>query len=81
MVYLTSYLLQSLLSFRTASGVLLGFTDNTKSDITTSFLISFGKNGRIGLSIALPISIDLSVGFPSLFKYPPGILPTEYSLS
>ena len=47
MVHLTSYLLQLLLSFRTASGVLLGFTDNTKSDITTSFLISFGKNAHL----------------------------------
>ena len=52
-------------------------TDNTKQDITTSFLKSSGNSGLRGLSIALPIKTAASAGLPSLFLNPPGIFPTE----
>ena len=63
------------------SGELSCSTHNTVATITTSFLKSFGNNGLSGLSIALDVKIALSLGFPSLFKNPPGIFPTEYSFS
>ena len=63
------------------SGELSCSTQRTVAVTTTSFLKSFGNNGLNGLSIALAVSIALSVGFPSLFKNPPGIFPTEYNFS
>ena len=56
-------------------------TDNTVATTCTSFLKPFGNKGLIGLSISLEVSIAFSEGFPSLFKNPPGILPTEYNFS
>ena len=49
------------------SGALSGSTDKTVATTHTSFLKSFGNNGRRGLSIALDVKIALSAGFPSLF--------------
>ena len=63
------------------SGELSCSTDNTVATTTTSFLKSFGNNGRSGLSIALLVNIALSVGFPSLFWKLPGIFPTAYNFS
>jgi hypothetical protein len=63
------------------SGSLSGSTDITVQIIWTSFLYPFGNRGRRGLSIDLAESIAFSVGLPSLFTKPPGILPTEYNLS
>ena len=63
------------------SGELSCSTQRTVPTTTTSFLKSFGNNGRNGLSIALDVKIALSVGFPSLFKNPPGIFPTAYNFS
>ena len=63
------------------SGELSCSTQSTVPTTTTSFLKSFGNNGLNGLSIALDVKIALSLGFPSLFKKPPGIFPTEYSFS
>ena len=56
-------------------------TERTVSERFTSFLKSFGKRGRIGRSITLDVRIAFSDGLPSLLRYPPGILPTEYILS
>ena len=63
------------------SGALSCSTDITVATIDTSFLKSFGKSGRIGLSITLAVKIAFSDGFPSLLVKPPGILPTAYILS
>src|SRR5699024_3690402 len=63
------------------SGELSCSTLNTVATTTTSFLKSFGNNGLNGLSIALDTNIALSLGFPSLFVYEPGIFPTEYIFS
>ena len=63
------------------SGELSGSTDKTVFTICTSFLKLSGNNGLIGLSIILAASVAASVGLPSLFINPPGILPTEYSFS
>ena len=63
------------------SGELSCSTQRTVPTTTTSFLKSFGNNGRNGLSIALDVKIALSVGFPSLFRNPPGIFPTAYNFS
>ncbi len=38
---------------------------------------SFGKSGRIGLSMNRETSVSRSLGRPSLLKNPPGILPEE----
>ena len=63
------------------SGELSCSTDNTVATTHTSFLKSFGNNGRKGLSIALDVNIALSAGFPSLFIKLPGIFPTAYNFS
>ena len=63
------------------SGELSCSTQSTVATTTTSFLKSFGNSGLNGLSIALDVKIALSLGFPSLFKNPPGIFPTEYNFS
>ena len=63
------------------SGELSCSTQRTVATTTTSFLKSFGNSGLKGLSIALDVKIALSLGFPSLFKNPPGIFPTEYNFS
>ena len=65
----------------TISGVQSWSTDKTVATTCTSFLNPFGNNGLIGLSISLDVNIAFSEGLPSLFKNPPGIFPTEYSLS
>ena len=54
-----------------------GSTDKTVLTTCTSFLISSGNIGLIGLSIILAARVAASVGLPSLFINPPGILPTE----
>ena len=63
------------------SGELSWSTERTVQTTTTSFLKSFGNSGLKGLSIALDVSIALSLGFPSLFWNEPGIFPTEYNFS
>ena len=63
------------------SGKLSFSTETTVHTTWTSFLYPFGNNGLIVLSTALPFRIAFSVGLPSLFINPPGILPTEYNLS
>jgi len=65
----------------TTSGVQSWSTDNTVATTCTSFLNPFGNNGLIGLSISLDVSVAFSDALPSLFKNPPGILPTEYNFS
>ena len=65
----------------TISGVQSWSTDRTVATTWTSFLNPFGNKGLIGLSINLDVSIAFSEGLPSLFKKPPGILPTEYNFS
>ena len=59
------------------SGELSGSTARTVITTETSFLISLGKRGRIGLSTQREVRIAFSVGLPSLFVKEPGILPTE----
>ncbi len=59
------------------SGELSGSTASTVITTETSFLISFGKSGRIGLSTHLDVRIAFSEGLPSRFVNDPGILPTE----
>ncbi len=56
-------------------------TDITVHTIATSFLMSLGNSGRMGLSIMRQTRVAFSLGRPSLFKKEPGILPTEYSFS
>ena len=63
------------------SGEQSGSTARTVITTDTSFLISLGKSGRIGLSTILEVRIAFSDGLPSLLVNDPGILPTEYSLS
>ena len=63
------------------SGLLSCSTESTVVVTQTSFLKSFGNNGRSGLSIALDVKIALSEGFPSLFVKLPGIFPTAYNFS
>ena len=63
------------------SGELSVSTDKTVFTICTSFLNPSLNKGLIGLSINLAASVAASVGRPSLFINPPGILPTEYNLS
>ena len=63
------------------SGVLSWSTDNTVDTTWTSFLKPLGNNGLKGLSITRADRIAFSLGLPSLFIKPPGILPTAYSLS
>ncbi len=63
------------------SGELSGSTESTVITTDTSFLISLGKRGLIGLSTHLEARIALSEAFPSLFVKEPGILPTEYIFS
>ena len=58
------------------SGEQSGSTESTRRSRVTSFLRSFGKSGRIGLSITREVSIAFSEGLPSLFKKLPGIFPT-----
>ena len=58
------------------SGEQLGSTDITVQITETSFLISLGKRGLMGLSITLETSIAFSDGLPSLLRYEPGIFPT-----
>ena len=64
-----------------SSGELSWSTDNTVFTICTSFLKSSGNNGLSGLSIIRDANVAASVGLPSLFMNPPGILPTEYNFS
>ena len=59
------------------SGEQSSSTDITVHTTDTSFLISLGNNGRIGLSITLEASTAFSDGFPSLLEKEPGIFPTE----
>ena len=63
------------------SGELSGSTERTVITTETSFLISFGKRGLIGLSTHLEARIALSEALPSLFVKEPGILPTAYIFS
>jgi len=63
------------------SGEQSGSTDITVHTTETSLRISFGKRGRIGLSITRETRIAFSLGRPSLFKNEPGILPTAYIFS
>ena len=63
------------------SGALSCSTDNTVATIWTSFLKPSANNGRIGLSIKRLAKIEDSLGRPSRFINPPGILPTEYNFS
>ena len=56
-------------------------TLNTVFTTCTSFLKFSSNIGLIGLSITLAVSVAESLGLPSLFMNPPGILPTEYSFS
>ena len=65
----------------TISGVQSWSTERTVATTWTSFLNPCGNKGLIGLSINLDVNIAFSEGFPSLFKNPPGILPTEYNFS
>ena len=58
------------------SGEQSSSTDITVQTTATSFLISFGNSGRIGLSITLDAKIAFSDGLPSLFEKEPGIFPT-----
>ena len=64
-----------------ANGSCLVRYDNTVLTTCTSFLKPSANNGRIGLSIILAVNVPCSLGRPSRFKKPPGILPTEYSFS
>ena len=52
-------------------------TDITVATTPTSFLISLGKRGRIGLSITLDERVAFSLALPSLLWNEPGIRPTE----
>ena len=63
------------------SGVLSWSTDNISFTTSTLFLKFSGNNGLIGLSIILAHNVAASVGLPSLFINPPGILPTAYCFS
>ena len=63
------------------SGWLSISVERTVITTETSFLISFGNNGRIGRSTIREVKIERSEGLPSLFKKDPGILPTAYSRS
>ena len=57
------------------SGSIAGSAENTFAIICVSYDQPFGIKGLIGLSISLAESTSLSVGRPSLFRNPPGILP------
>ena len=63
------------------SGLQSGSTLITVATTEQSFLISFGKSGRIGLSMQRDVSIAFSDGLLSLLWKEPGILPTEYIFS
>ena len=63
------------------SGEACWSTDKTVLTTCTSFLNPSANNGRIGLSIILAVKVPCSLGRPSLFRNPPGILPTEYNFS
>ena len=65
----------------TISGVQSCSTDKTVATTCTSFLNPSGNRGLIGLSINLDVKVAFSEALPSLFKNPPGILPTEYNFS
>ena len=53
-------------SIAATSGSQSGSTERMSRLIATSLRRSFGKSGRIGLSMTLEARIDLSVGLPSL---------------
>ena len=57
------------------SGEQSGSTDITVRLMTTSLRRSFGKRGRMGLSITRDARIACSVGLPSRLFQEPGILP------
>lgn len=63
------------------SGCMSGSTDMAVATTATSFKNPLGNKGLIGLSISLDVKIALSLGRPSRFLKPPGILPTEYIFS
>ena len=63
------------------SGEQSSSTDITVSVRATSLRRSFGKSGRMGLSITLLVSIAFSEGLPSRRRNPPGIFPTAYIFS
>ena len=59
------------------SGEQSGSTDITVATTPTSFLISLGKRGRIGLSITREARVAFSLALPSRRWKEPGIRPTE----
>ena len=63
------------------SGLQSGSTDITVATTVQSLRRSFGKRGRIGLSIHLEVRTAFSLALPSLLWKEPGILPTEYIFS
>ena len=63
------------------SGSTLLFAETTLIMTCTSFIKPSGNRGLIGLSISLEVNVSFSLGRPSLFRKPPGILPAEYVFS
>ena len=63
------------------SGEQSGSTDITVATTEQSFLMSFGKSGRIGRSIQREERIAFSVALPSRRWKEPGKRPTEYIFS
>ena len=64
-------------SMAVISGWQSGSTDITVATTPTSFLISLGKSGLMGLSITLEARVAFSLALPSRRWNEPGILPTE----
>ena len=56
-------------------------THITVATTCTSLKNPFGNSGLKGLSISLEFRIAFSLGLPSLFIKPPGILPAAYIFS
>ena len=64
-------------SIAAISGWQSGSTDITVATTPTSFLISLGKRGLMGLSITREARVAFSLALPSRRWNEPGILPTE----
>lgn len=64
-------------SIAAISGWQSGSTDITVATTLTSFLMSLGNKGRMGLSITLDARVAFSLALPSRRWNEPGILPTE----
>ena len=63
------------------SGEQSGSTDITVATTEQSFLISFGKSGRIGRSMQREASMAFSLALPSRLVKEPGRRPTAYIFS